>query len=104
MNMLSKRVRRLYRQLKNATSTTRIEKKLAAKIWKFGKDYGIPHEKGILINFPITVTALAELLGSYHETVSRALKILIEKELVIYQSKYLIIPNPKALADFFKTS
>lgn len=104
MNSLSKRIRRLYRQLKNSTSITKIEKKLAAKLWKLGKDYGIPCEEGILINFPITVTALADLLGSYRETVSRALKILIEKDLIIYKHKHIIIPDANQLSNFFKSS
>ena len=103
MNALTKRVRRLYRQLKNATSIIKIEKKIAAKLWKLGKDYGVPCEKGIKINFSITVTSLADLLGSYRETVSRALKLLIQKELIIYENKQIIIPNPDALSKFFKT-
>lgn len=104
MNSLSKRVRRLYRQSKNATSVIKIEKKLAAKLWKLGKDYGIPHEDGLLIDFAITITALAELLGSYRETISRALKLLIERDLIIYKEKKIIIKNPDELASFFKTS
>lgn len=103
MNILTKRVRRLYRQLKNATSIIKIEKKLAAKLWKLGKDYGIPCERGVQINFPITVTSLADFLGSYRETVSRALKLLIQKELIIYENKQIIIPDSETLSKFFKT-
>ena len=99
---LSKRIRRLYRQVKNATSVVKIEKKLAAKLWKLSQDYGVPHEGGTMISFPITITALAELLGSYRETVSRALKILVENELIIYEQKYIFVPNPDALSAFFK--
>lgn len=102
MNQLTNRVRRLYRQVKNATSVIKIEKKLAAKLWKLSLDYGKEHEQGILINFPITVTSLAELLGSYRETISRALKILVGKELIIYENKRIIIPDPDALSRFFK--
>lgn len=102
-NHLSKRIRRLYRQLKNSTSIIKIEKKLAAKLWKLAQDYGVPHEKGTMINFPITITSLADLLGSYRETVSRALKILVEKELIIYEHKYIFIPDPSALSIFFKS-
>lgn len=103
MNALTKRVRRLYRQLKNATSIIKIEKKLAAKLWKLSRDYGVPCENGVKINFSITVTSLSDLLGSYRETVSRALKLLIQKELIIYENKQIIIPNPDALSKFFKT-
>ena len=102
VNHLSKRIRRLYRQLKNCTSVIKMEKKLAAKLWKLAQDYGTPHEEGILINFPITITALSELLGSYRETVSRSLKVLVEQNLVVYENKFIFIPNPSRLSAFFK--
>lgn len=104
MNSLSRKIRRLYRQLKNSSSVIKIEKKLAAKLWKLGTDYGKPCPEGIMIDFPITITALADFLGSYRETVSRALKVLIEKKLVTYQSKTIIIMDMDALSTFFKTS
>lgn len=104
MNNLSNKIRRLYRQLKNSSSVIKIEKKLAAKLWKLGTDYGKPCPEGTLIDFPITITALADFLGSYRETVSRALKVLIEKKLVTYQSKTIIIMDMDALSTFFKTS
>lgn len=103
VNHISKRVRRLYRQLKNCTSVIKMEKKLAAKLWKLSQDYGIPHEDGILINFPITVTGLSELLGSYRETVSRSLKYLVEQNLVVYENKSIFIPSPSKLSAFFKS-
>lgn len=103
LNALSVRVRRLYRQLKNASSVIKIEKKLAAKLWKLSKDYGIPCEKGVMINIPITITSLAELLGSYRETISRALKILISHGLVLYEHKHIIVPDPDKLSQYFKS-
>lgn len=103
LNAFSKRIRRLYRQLKNSTSVIKMEKKLAAKLWKLSKDYGVPCEQGVLVNFPITITSLADFLGSYRETISRALKILIHNELVIYQNKYIIIPDPDKLSLYFKS-
>ena len=102
VNHLSKRIRRLYRQLKNSTSVIKMEKKLAAKLWKLAQDYGIPQEGGNLINFPITITSLSELLGSYRETVSRALKVLVEQNLVIYENKFIFIPDMDQLSAFFK--
>ena len=51
MLFMEKRIRRLYRQLKNSTSTN-IEKKLAAKLYRLGTLYGIENveDKFILIN------------------------------------------------------
>lgn len=101
---LSKRIRRLYRQLKNSTSVIKMEKKLAAKLWKLGHDYGVPCEEGILIQFPITITALADFLGSYRETISRSLKLLIASDLILYKNKHIIIPDPDKLSLYFKSS
>lgn len=103
MDAFSKRIRRLYRQLKNATSVIKMEKKLAAKLWKLIRDYGVPCDQGVMINFPITITSLADFLGSYRETISRALKYLIENDLVIYENKFIIIPDPDKLSLYFKS-
>ncbi len=98
---LSKKVRRLYRQSKNSIAI-KVEKKLAAKLWKLSKDYGIEVESGTLIDINITVTYLAEMFGMPRETLSRALKILIDKNLVINNKRKLIIPDREALSRFFK--
>lgn len=103
MCSLAIKVRRLYRQLKNATGTIRIEKKLAAKLWKLSKDYGIQGEDGVIINMNISVTYLADLLGSKRETISRALKILLNEKLIEYDSKKIKVINQEKLSQFFKT-
>ena len=37
---MSKKIRRLYRQIKN-TVPTKMDKRVAAKLWKLSKDYGL---------------------------------------------------------------
>ena len=98
---LSKKVRRLYRQSKNSIPI-KIEKKLAAKLWKLSKDYGVETKNGTLIDINITVTYLAEMFGMPRETLSRALKILVENKLVINDKRKIIIPDREVLAKFFK--
>ena len=44
------KIRRLYRQLKNTTNALSGEKRLAAKLFKLGRDYSVETEKGTLIN------------------------------------------------------
>lgn len=102
MCSLAMKVRRLYRQLKNATGTLRMEKKLAAKLWKLSKDYGIKNESGVVINMNISVTYLADLLGSKRETISRALKILLNEKLIVYEDKKIKVINQNKLSEFFK--
>lgn len=102
MSSLAMKVRRLYRQLKNTTGTIRMEKRLAAKLWKLSKDYGIKTENGVIINMNISVTYLADLLGSKRETISRAIKILIKENLIIYEDKKIKVINQEKLSEFFK--
>jgi CRP-like cAMP-binding protein len=103
MFSLAMKVRRLYRQLKNATGVIRMEKKLAAKLWRLSKDYGIACESGVIINMNISVTYLADLLGSKRETISRSLKILLNENLIAYENKKIKIIDLEKLSHFFKS-
>lgn len=101
---LSSKTRRLYRQLKNTPSSIKIEKRLAAKLYKLAKDYGVKCDEGILIDMDISITYMADLLGSQRETVSRAMKILQKNDLISYKNKKIIVSNFDKIAYFFKTS
>ena len=102
MLFMEKRIRRLYRQLKNSTSTN-IEKKLAAKLYRLGTLYGIESikDKFILINLNLTVTYLAKMLGYQRETVSRSIKLLSEKAIILLEDRKFYIDMEKA-RQFFK--
>lgn len=100
---LAMKVRRMYRQLKNANGIIKMEKKLAAKIWKLSKDYGIPCDSGVIINMNMSITYLADLLGAKRETISRSLKILSNKNLIKYENKKIIVISQDRLSEFFKT-
>ena len=99
---LAMKVRRMYRQLKNASGIIRMEKKLAAKLWKLSKDYGVPCGNGVIINMNMSITYLADLLGSKRETISRALKILSNEKLIEYENKKIKVINQEKLSQFFK--
>ena len=99
---ISHKTRRVYRQLKNTVSATKVEKRLAAKLWKLCRDYGIETESGIFINIDITSINLADLIGIRRETVSRALKVLHDEGLIVYKNRKIIVPNPDNLSEFFK--
>ena len=101
VNSLSIKVRRLYRQLKN-TTPLKIEKKVAAKLWKLAKDYGVTTEDGILIDLNITITYLADLFGSQRETISRALGQLEDLKLIKFINKKIVIIDKDKLSYFFK--
>ena len=98
---MSKKIRRLYRQMKNTVSL-KIEKKLAAKLWKLSKDYGKEIDEGILINLNTTVTYISELFGCERETISRAIKVLEKEDLIIVRNKKIIVKNRENLLSYFK--
>jgi CRP-like cAMP-binding protein len=96
MNSLGKKERRLFRQLKNSIPI-KLEKKIAAKLWKLSKDYGIAKGEWTEINLKITITYLSYMIGSSRETVSRALKTLIDENIVRWDEKKLLVLEEKLL-------
>ncbi|MDP4145501.1 MAG: Crp/Fnr family transcriptional regulator [Bacillota bacterium] len=93
---MSKKMGRLYRQLKNSVAT-RIDRKIAAKLLKLSKDYGKEIDKGILIDLNITITYLSEMLGHSRENISKAIKQLESQGLLCYKNKKIIIDREKLL-------
>ena len=101
ISSLTIKVRRLYRQLKNSTPI-KVEKRVAAKLWKLSKDYGVKVENGTQIDLNVSITYLADMFGAPRETISRALKLLQEKDLIIFEKKKIIIRDRDKLSKFFK--
>ena len=100
---MEKRIRRLYRQLKNLTSSN-IEKKLAAKLYRLATQYGLKKNKideYTYINLNLTVTYIAKMLGYQRETVSRSLKLLAQKEIILQKDRKYYVDIEKA-RQFFK--
>ncbi|MDR3756012.1 MULTISPECIES: Crp/Fnr family transcriptional regulator [Enterocloster] len=96
------KIRRLYRQLKNTTNALSGEKRLAAKLFKLGRDYGVETEKGTLIDMNLSITYLADMLGSKRETVSRQAKKLTELQLISMEKNHVSIPDMEKLREYFK--
>lgn len=93
---------RLSHQLKNTTGSMQTERKIAAKLWKLGRDFGIQKPEGVYIEIEMTMTLLADLVGVPRENVSRACKNLSERGLLIHRNRHFILPNQDRLADFYK--
>ena len=94
--------RRLYRQLKNSISI-RIDKKLAAKLYRMGKEFGVCKGEWTLLNVNETITYLADMLGCKRESLSRAMKILQDKKLVKIENKKVYIKRDE-LSSYFKST
>lgn len=102
MGSMSLKIRRLYRQLKNTTNAMSGEKRLAAKLFKLGKDYGVSTDGGVRIDMALSITYLADMLGSKRETVSRQVKKLTKLGLINMEKNKITIPDMKKISDYFK--
>lgn len=101
INSMQNRSRRLYRQLKN-TISIRLDKKLAAKLYRLGKEFGKNQGEWTVLNVDITITYLADMLGCKRESLSRAMKVLQDEGLVKLEKKRFSIKKEK-LANYFKS-
>lgn len=103
MDSMAKKIRRLYRQLKNTTGSVRGDKRIAAKLWKLSLDHGVVQNNGVRIDLDLTITYLADMLGAKRETVSRQMKLLTDEGLVIQTQSGFLIPDRNKLQQYFKT-
>ena len=98
-----KKMWRLSHQLKNTMSSIYLERKLASKLWKLCRDFGIRKDEGIEIDINMTITFLADMLGVSRETTSRVCSTLTEHGLMKMNKKRIIIIDPDKLSAFYRT-
>lgn len=98
-----KKIWRLEHQQKNMASGIHLERKLAAKLWKLARDFGVPCEQGIAINLHLPVAFLADMLGVSRETASRLRSDLIRRGILTMNGKQIIIEDPERMSRFYKT-
>ena len=91
-------------QIKNTSNSIRLDKQIASKLWKLSRDFGKETDEGIEIDFNLSISYLADMLGSKRETVSRQLKILSEKELIIVKRNRFIVVDREKLLKYFRNS
>ena len=103
MEAQERKIWRLSHQLKNTTSSIYLERKLAAKLWKLTRDFGVETDKGIEIDVNMTITFLADMLGVPRETTSRVCSTLTEAGLISMNRRRIIIPDPEKMSHFYKT-
>ena len=101
MESMASKIRRLYHQMKNTSSSVRLEQQIAAKLWKLARDYGIPTKEGIKIPFDLSITFFADMVGSKRETVSRNMKRLVDQGLIRIEGKTFYIMDQQELLKFF---
>lgn len=104
-NVLEAQERKMWRlshQLKNTMSSVYLERKLASKLWKLSRDFGIDVEEGREIDINMTITFLADMLGVPRETTSRVCSTLVEYNLIKVKKKRIIIINADKLSAFYR--
>lgn len=100
MCSMAMKIRKLYRQMKNTTNTFTLEKQIAAKLWKLSRDYGIVRDGGVEIDFDLSISFLAEMVGAKRETVSRQVKALTNRGLIDVHKKRFFIKDRERLKNF----
>lgn len=93
---------RLEHQLKNTVGSIYLERKLASKLWKLARDFGIQTNKGILIDMELSITFLSDLLGASRETTSRVCRKLTDYGLILIEKKKIYIPDKEKMSLFYK--
>ena len=79
-----------------------MERKIAANLWKLGRDFGMDTEEGKMIDIDLTITLMADLVGAPRENVSRACKVLTDRGLIHYGNKRFTLTDFEGLAEFYK--
>jgi len=59
-------------------------------------------EEGTLIDLNITITYIADMLGSTRETVSRSMNKLQKEGLIEYRNKKIIVKSKEKLSMYFR--
>lgn len=93
--------RKLAHQLKNISNSITVDRQIAFKLWKLGRDFGVETPEGIEINFDLSITYLSEMLGAKRETVSRQIKVLNELGLISVKRKRFTLHKYSELLDYF---
>ena len=80
-----------------------MDRKIAAKLWKLGRDFGISRGDETEIDIDMSVTLLADMMGTSRENTSRLLKIMMEQGLIRREKKRIIIRDMSSLSHFYQT-
>ena len=92
---------RLEHQLKNTVSSMYMERKLAAKLWKLSRDFGVQKKEGIEIDMDLSVSFLADMLGVPRETTSRLRSTLIRSGIISVKGRRITVIDPDAMAKIY---
>ena len=99
--MLETKLSRAGHQLKNTMGSIYLERKLAAKLWKLARDFGVDTPEGRMIDINMSMTFLGDLMGAPRETTSRLCKTLTDYGLISIKKRKVYIPDVDRLSKFY---
>ena len=97
-----KKTRRLYRQLANTSNMVNVDCQVASKLWKLARDYGEDTQEGVKIKFELSISFLADMVGSKRETVSRIVNRFSKEGLLKTRRNIFIIVDMNGIKDYSK--
>lgn len=74
-----------------------VPTRLARLLYRLMDDYGIPHEKGTMLDVKLTHRDLADLIGSTRETTTATLNVLVKQGLVAKVKSRMVLPDTEKL-------
>lgn len=95
-----KKTRRLYRQLANTSNMVNVDAQVASKLWKLARDYGEDTQEGVKIKFELSISFLADMVGSKRETVSRIVNRFSKEGLLKTRRNIFIIVDMNGIKDY----
>lgn len=96
LKIMSKRLRQLQRQIKNLALKDAYGR-LASRLFKLGREYGVDIEEGKQIKVALTHQELANFIGTSRETVSRILREFEKEGAISVKRQIVTITDEKKL-------
>ncbi|HEY9575028.1 MAG TPA: Crp/Fnr family transcriptional regulator [Lachnospiraceae bacterium] len=100
LKSMAKKTRRVYHQLSNTSNAMILERQIASRLWKLGRDFGKECNRGMEIDFDLSITLLADMVGAKRETVSRLVKKLCKENLIAIKRNRFIVSDLERLKDY----
>lgn len=100
MEIMAKRLRQSFRQIKNL-ALKNTTNRLASRLYKLTREYGVETKQGISINAIFTQQDLANMIGASRETVSRTLKEFEKAGVLEIVRQKITIKDMKKLKELF---
>lgn len=98
VDSISRLARRSQRQILNV-GIYDTKERIASRLWKLARDYGVYSNSQIYIDLPLTQSDLSNIIGTSRETVNRILKDLEKDGIIQIEDRDIIINDMDKLIE-----